>query len=47
MHEGPSRVVFHPENVGTEKWIVPSASSDVFAGGGLAKLSADWTYVAL
>ncbi|KAI9438027.1 hypothetical protein H4582DRAFT_2057532 [Lactarius indigo] len=32
------RVVFRPEDVGAEKWIVP---------GDLAKLPVDWTYVAL
>jgi len=46
-----SGVVFCPEDVGAEKWIVPGACSmDAFARGGLGSLNyqqADWTYIAL
>jgi hypothetical protein len=42
------RLVFRPEDVGAEKWIAPGASSMRFSlGGGLAKLLADWTYIAI
>ena len=46
-HGATPRVVFRPEDVGAEKWIVPGTSSIRFCWGELAKVSADWTYMAL
>jgi hypothetical protein len=40
------RVVFRPEDVGAEKWIVPGMSS-LHLLGDHTKSSADWTYIAI